>query len=984
MKETNKVKILFLIHDLGRGGAEKVLVNLVNNMDQKKFDITVMSLFGGGVNEQFLKPHIKYQAVFPRTIPGNSHLMKLFSARALHRWFIKDTYDIEVSYLEGPSARIVSGCSSPDTKLVSWIHVEQHTMQRLAKSFRNESEARKCYDRFDQTICVSQFVKNDFCQILNYQKPCRVLYNTVESDDIMAHAAEPAHEIQDDGCIRAIAVGTLKESKGYERLLRIFKRLLDENIRVHLYILGEGLLRDKLMDYVRTNSLEGQITFLGYQTNPYKYVAKCDLFVCSSFSEGFSTAATESLIVGTPVCTVDVSGMKEMLGENNEYGVVTDNTEEALYQGIKKLLEDPALLAQYRVKAEERGKYFSTKETVQAVEEMLLKLPGEKMVQFEKIKLIIWDLDETFWKGTLSEENVHILDSNRQLIHQLTDIGIVNSICSKNDPEPVRHELEKAGLWDLFVFPSINWEAKGGRVKQQIEDMQLRPANVLFLDDNPSNREEVRYFCPEIMTEGPEILSGLLAWAQASVKKDPTHKRLMQYKVLEEKKEAKTHYSSNEAFLRESNIRVSIAHDCLDKLERIHDLNLRSNQLNFTKLRSTKEELIQLLSDPEVQAGYASVKDNFGDYGIVGFYAVKHNRLIHFAFSCRTLGMGVEQFVYNQIGRPELEIVGEVISDLSMTEGPSWINQNREETIEDKMQIKDLHEHMVLIKGPCDLFQVYPYIAQTELFDTEFTYTSPQGVPVESTGHTTHVVEARRLTEEQKQRVIREVPFSDKGIYNDSIFRNPYRVVFLSILQDANLGVYQRKDTGERFAFLEYLHPITDPKNWDGLISGEYHNAGFPFTREILRDFAGKYEFIGRNSPEQIVENLDYIRKHLREECVLVILLGGELYYEKNTFPAYEDRHLVHRAINAAVREWAAEKKNVRLLDVNKYLVDQSSFYDHFNHYIKPVYYALAGEMVDIVNETTGAEIRETSKLKMTMIRAKEILAPMYHKLRGH
>lgn len=92
------------------------------------------------------------------------------------------------------------------------------------------------------------------------------------------------------------------------------------------------------------------ITLLGYQTNPYKYVSKCDLFVCASFAEGFSTAATEALIVGTPVCTVEVSGMKEMLGEHNEWGVVTENSEEALYQGIKDLLDHPDKLAYYKEK----------------------------------------------------------------------------------------------------------------------------------------------------------------------------------------------------------------------------------------------------------------------------------------------------------------------------------------------------------------------------------------------------------------------------------------------------------------------------------------------------------------------------------------------------------------------------------------------------------------------------------------------------------
>ena len=113
------------------------------------------------------------------------------------------------------------------------------------------------------------------------------------------------------------------------------------------------------------------VTFLGYQTNPYKYVAKCDLFVCASFAEGFSTAATEALIVGTPVCTVEVSGMKEMLGEHNEYGLITENDENALYEGIKKLLDDPALLAHYREQAARRGETFRTENTVSAVQELL-------------------------------------------------------------------------------------------------------------------------------------------------------------------------------------------------------------------------------------------------------------------------------------------------------------------------------------------------------------------------------------------------------------------------------------------------------------------------------------------------------------------------------------------------------------------------------------------------------------------------------------
>ena len=157
-------KILFLIHDLGQGGAEKVLVNLVNNMDRSKFDISVTVLFGGGVNEQFLAPDIHFHAVFPKEVPGNSKLMKLLTPKQLHKLCVKEHYDIEVSYLEGPSARVISGCQDPNTKLICWIHSTIANIQDAAGSFRSIQEARNCYGSFQNIVCVSQWFKRAFME----------------------------------------------------------------------------------------------------------------------------------------------------------------------------------------------------------------------------------------------------------------------------------------------------------------------------------------------------------------------------------------------------------------------------------------------------------------------------------------------------------------------------------------------------------------------------------------------------------------------------------------------------------------------------------------------------------------------------------------------------------------------------------------------------------------------------------------------------
>ena len=117
-------KILFLIPNLGHGGAERVLVNLVNNLSQDKFEVTLQTLFDEGINKRYILPHVRYIGGIKKQRRGMTQLMKLFSPKFLYWYFVKEEYDIVVSYLEGPSARIVSGCQNKNTKKICWIHTE--------------------------------------------------------------------------------------------------------------------------------------------------------------------------------------------------------------------------------------------------------------------------------------------------------------------------------------------------------------------------------------------------------------------------------------------------------------------------------------------------------------------------------------------------------------------------------------------------------------------------------------------------------------------------------------------------------------------------------------------------------------------------------------------------------------------------------------------------------------------------------------------
>lgn len=366
-----KKDILFLIPSLGGGGAERVLANLVNNMDREKYNITVQTLFDVGINRSFLKKHITYIPGFPWQMPGNTKLMKLFSPKQLYRLLIRKKYDVVVSYLEGPTARIVAGCPDPDTKLVCWIHVEQHSRKAAGHSFRSFAETESCYSSFQQIVYVAESVKKDFESIVSLPRPGMVLYNTNETDKIIELGAEPANDLDLSSEINVFSVGRLRPEKGYDRLIKAHRRLLDAGLNHHIYILGAGNEKENLQQLMEENQVTDTFHLLGFSENPYKHLAKADLFVCSSRREGFSTAVTEALILGVPVVSTLCSGAQELLGENNEYGIVTENSENGVFEGMKQLLQDPALLAHYREKARERGPFFSKEASVRAVEEMI-------------------------------------------------------------------------------------------------------------------------------------------------------------------------------------------------------------------------------------------------------------------------------------------------------------------------------------------------------------------------------------------------------------------------------------------------------------------------------------------------------------------------------------------------------------------------------------------------------------------------------------
>lgn len=332
------------------------------------------------------------------------------------------------------------------------------------------------------------------------------------------------------------------------------------------------------------------------------------------------------------------------------------------------------------------------------------------------VKLVIWDLDETFWEGTLSEGGISPVAPHVAMVRSLVDRGIMCSVCSKNDFAQARDALEDMGVWDLFVFPHIAWSPKGQAIATMIEEMGLRAENVLFLDDNHLNLQEAGFFNPGLMTVDAAQggLPGLLDLPQLRGKSDPGHSRLQQYRVIEQKRsERESSGLSNIEFLRQSEIRIRIVTDVENHMDRVLELLNRTNQLNFTKVRAnTPDEraaLDELLGVSGMHAGLVEVQDRYGDYGTVGFFCVRTKytgtTVHHFAFSCRTLNMGVEQWVWDYLGRPEFQIAGPVANPLDSHGSVDWITEVSD-FVSGANQIED---RRLCLVGGCDLLQVSFY-----------------------------------------------------------------------------------------------------------------------------------------------------------------------------------------------------------------------------------------------------------------------------------
>lgn len=368
-------KILFIINTLNPGGAEKVLVSILNYIDHKKYNIHLCLLFNEGVYFNDLSENINIHFVYNNTksLHYKLHLAakKFLKTRLFQKLYIRnkitDKYDTIVSFAEGNALLYHSFIIDKASNNITWIHADLYKNHYTKRIFFNHEE-KKCYIQLNKIIYISNNVKNSFIKRFNIQLESDIIYNLIDLNNIRTLSeTKLINKIKFTVC----SVGSLYKIKAFEKIIYVSNLLKSNNIDIQFWIIGEGSERKTLEKLITDNNLEDTVYLFGYSKNPYPYIKSCDLYINTSLSEGYPLSICEALCLGKPIIATRTLGSEEIL-ENSRYGIITDHNIEDIYNSILQLFYNTEKRNYYSLMAINRAKeLFSVDKTISTIESIL-------------------------------------------------------------------------------------------------------------------------------------------------------------------------------------------------------------------------------------------------------------------------------------------------------------------------------------------------------------------------------------------------------------------------------------------------------------------------------------------------------------------------------------------------------------------------------------------------------------------------------------
>lgn len=383
MKKASKEKtkrILFVTESLSCGGMEQVLINIANILYEKGYDVTILCYDPRNNLLPNLNSKIHYiykkrrEFKILRKIP---YIKRFFeynkavwehrtSAKNLYKYYVgKEKYDVEIGFYRGPSIKIVSGSTNKKSKKLAWVHTDFKLCdpKSIVGWFNNVEEAKTAYDKMDNIVCVSDKARESFNKVIGLKEKSVTVYNLIPSSKIIKKSLE--EKPLKSNRFTIVTVGRLIPVKRHDRLLSATKKLSEEGYDFDVWIVGSGRYENELKKYCEENKLDNVI-FTGMQSNPYSYMRNADLFVLTSYREGFPLVIPEAMACGLPILSTSCTGPTEAL-KNGDYGILVDNSSEGVYNGLKNILNNKEILELLKLKSQERYMDFDEETIVKEI-----------------------------------------------------------------------------------------------------------------------------------------------------------------------------------------------------------------------------------------------------------------------------------------------------------------------------------------------------------------------------------------------------------------------------------------------------------------------------------------------------------------------------------------------------------------------------------------------------------------------------------------
>jgi FkbH-like protein len=275
----------------------------------------------------------------------------------------------------------------------------------------------------------------------------------------------------------------------------------------------------------------------------------------------------------------------------------------------------------------------------------------------EKVKCLVWDLDDTLWDGVLLEsDSVTLRENALGVIKSLDERGILHSIASRNSHEIAMKRLEELGLNEYFLYPQINWNPKSSSLKEIAQALNIGINALAFVDDQPFEREEVNFTLPEVLcldAKDLAILVDLPEMMPRFITDDSRNRRLMYLSDLRRSTDEEHFEGAKEEFLATLGMLFTINAASKDDLQRAEELTVRTNQLNTTGYTYSYEELDFMRTSPQHRLLIAGLEDKYGSYGRIGLALVEtgktHWIIKLLLMSCRVMSRGVGSIMIHHI-----------------------------------------------------------------------------------------------------------------------------------------------------------------------------------------------------------------------------------------------------------------------------------------------------------------------------------------------